>query len=217
MKSYLILLLSFQLSSALHSQTPSRFSIELNYGLNGNFFVRSYDETSGPQNKTYLYKKNFLGNVSGLELKYHFRNNSALVLGYARTTNKGTKNFSGTINGVDVYITDFNIRHTNGFYQLAYERRFRKSSPALTYHVGLVLASMQQQEIGIENFSNQIVIAERNFKNSKLQEAGVFGGIQVQKKIDTKFEIGLRARAYYLVSVQSLEAVTFTPTLTYRF
>lgn len=217
MKSYLILLLSIQLSSALQSQTLSKFSIELNYGLNGNFFVRSYDETSGPQNKTYLYKKNFLGNVGGLELKYHFRNNSALIFGYARSTNKGTKNFSGTVNGVDVYITDFNIRHTNGFYQLAYERRFRKSNPSLTYHVGLVLASMQQQEIGIENFSNQIVIAERNFKNSKLQEAGVFGGVQIQKKIDTKFEIGLRARAYYLVSVQTLEALTLTPTLTYRF
>lgn len=217
MKLYLILVLSFFSSLQTHSQTPSKFSLELNYGLNGNFFVRSYDETGGPQNKTYLYKKNFLGNVGGLELKYHFRNKSALILGYARSTNKGTKNFSGPINGVDVFITDFNIRHTNGFYQLAYERRFRKSNPAFTYHIGLVLAGMQQQEIAIENFSNQIVIAERNFKNSKLQEAGVFGGIQVQKKIDTKFDIGLRVRAYYLVSVQTLEALTLTPTLTYKF
>ena len=85
------------------------------------------------------------------------------------------------------------------------------------YHFGLVLAKMNQQEIMIENYDNLIAIDERNFKNSKLQEGGVFGGIHFQKKIDTNFEFGLRIRAYYLISVNALESITFTPTLSYSF
>ena len=60
-------------------------------------------------------------------------------------------------------------------------------------------------------------IDERNSKNSGLAEGGVFVGIGYSKKIDTKFELGLKSRVYYLVSVQTLEAITLTPTLSYRF
>lgn len=200
-----------------NSQQQSAFSLEVNYGLNGNFFVRSYDETGGPQNKTYLYKKNFLGTIGGIELKYHFKNHSALVAGFARSTNKGEKNYAGQIGGTTILINDFNIRHTNSFYQLAYERRFKKNKPEFSWQLGAVLASMNQQEISIENFSNQVTIDERSFKNSKLQELGVFAGIQFQQKIDTKIDLGLRIRGYYLVSVQTFEAITLTPTLTFKF
>lgn len=201
----------------LQAQNSTRFSIEANYGLNGNFFVRSYDELDGPSNKTYLYKKNFLGTVGGIEIKYHLNNSSALIVGYARSTNKGEKNYSGTINGINVLITDFNIRHNDNFYHVAYERNFKKSNPAFKYHIGVVVATMHQQEISIENFSDQILIDERNFKNSKLQEAGVFGGVHFQKKIDNKFQVGIRVRGYYLISVQTFEALSLTPTLTYTF
>ncbi len=200
-----------------NAQQQSAFSLEVNYGLNGNFFVRSYDETGGPQNKTYLYKKNFLGTIGGIELKYHFKNHSALVAGFARSTNKGEKNYAGLVGGTTLLINDFNIRHTNSFYQLAYERRFKKNKPEFSWQLGAVLASMNQQGISIENFSNQVIIEERNFKNSKLQELGVFAGIQFQQKIDTKIDLGLRIRGYYLVSVQTFEAITLTPTLTYKF
>lgn len=200
-----------------NAQQQSAFSLDVNYGLNGNFFVRSYDETGGPQNKTYLYKKNFLGTIGGIELKYHFKNHSALVAGFARSTNKGEKNYAGQIGGTTILINDFNIRHTNSFYQLAYERRFKKNKPEFSWQLGALLATMHQQEISIENFSNQVTIDERNFKNSKLQELGVFAGIQFQQKIDTKIDLGLRIRGYYLVSVQTFEAITLTPTLTYKF
>lgn len=203
--------------SQLQAQKSDKFSLELNYGLNGNFFVRSYDELGGPPNKTYLYKKKFLGTVGGIELKYHLDNISSLIAGYSRSSNKGEKNYSGNINGIDVFVSDFNLRHNNDFYQVGYERRFKKSNPVLKYHIGVVIATMHQQEISIENFDNQVLIDERNFKNSKLQEAGVFGGVHFQKKIDTKLELGLRIRAYYLVSVQTFEALTLTPTLTYTF
>ena len=217
MKSYYLLILFLGISFLAKSQKNKKWSLEVNYGLNGNFFVRSYDELGGPLNKTYLYKKNFLGTVAGLELKYHLNDHSSLIAGYSGSMNKGKKNYSGNINGVDIFITDFNIRHNNYFYQLAYERRFHKLKPLFKYHFGLVLAKMNQQEIMIENYDNLIAIDERNFKNSKLQEGGVFGGIHLQKKIDTNFEFGLRIRAYYLISVNALESITFTPTLSYSF
>lgn len=217
MKSSIFLLIYIVTYFQLQAQNSGKISIDINYGLNSNFFVRSYDETGGPQNKTYLYKKNLLGTIGGIELKYHFNNNSALIAGYSRSTNKGEKNYIGVINGVDIFINDFNIRHNNDFYLLAFERRFKKSNPAFTYHVGLVVATMHQQEISIESFANQISLDERNFKNSKLQEAGVLGGFHFQKKIDTKLDLGIRIRGYYLVSAQTFEALTLTPTLTYTF
>jgi hypothetical protein len=202
---------------AVQAQPSRKFSFEINYGLNANFFVGSYDEVGVPQNKTYLYKKNLLGTVSGIELKYHLNNHSSLFAAYSRTINKGEKNFSGSISGVDVFIEDFNIRHHNDFYQVGYERTFKKTIPSLKYHFGLVYARMQQQEIGIENFANQIIIAERKYKNSNLEEGGVFAGVHFQKKIDTKLELGLKLRAYYLISVSTFEALTLVPSLTYNF
>jgi hypothetical protein len=199
------------------AQTQKKVSLEIHAGLNGNFFVRSYDEAQGPVDKTYFYKKNFLGTAIGAELRYKLNNSSSLVLGYTRTFNKDKKNYSENLNGVNIFIQGFNIRHINDFYLLAYERRFKKSIPYFTYHIGLLYATMHQQEIQIENFSNAIIVDERNLKNSGLNEAGFFGGVEYSKKIDTKFEVGIRIRGYYLATANTFEAITFTPTLRYFF
>ncbi len=68
---------------AVQAQTSGKFSLEINYGLNANFFVGSYDEGGGPSNKTYLYNKDLLGIVGGIELKYHLNNHSSL---FAKTS-----------------------------------------------------------------------------------------------------------------------------------
>ncbi len=217
MKSYILYIFFLSIPLLAESQKKNKLSIECNYGLNGNFFVRSYDESNGPSNKTNFYNKDFLGTIGGVELKYHLNNSSSLLFSYSRSSNKGEKNYEGNINGVDIYIQYFNIRHTNDFYQVAYERKFKKSNPSLKYHIGFVIANSHQQEISIENFSNQVIIQERDYKHFKLQEGGVFGGLHFTKKIDTKIEAGLKIRVYYLISVSTLEAITLTPTLTYNF
>lgn len=216
-KILLIFLVSLISLSPILAQKKNKLSIEINYGLNGNFFVRDYDELGGPVNKKYFYKKNFIGTISGIELKKQINKVSNLSIGYARSINKGSKDYFGNVNGVYVLIDAFNIRHTNDFYQLGYERKFKKSNPQFTYHLGLVYARMQQQEIQFETYDNIIVIQERNYKNSKLEEAGVFGGFQFVKKVDTKFTAGLRLRGYFLISTGTLEAIVFTPTLSYKF
>ena len=69
MKNLFLIGLFISLSPAF-GQKNSKLSIEVNYGLNGNFFVRSYDELGGPSDKEYFYKKDFLGTIGGIELKY---------------------------------------------------------------------------------------------------------------------------------------------------
>lgn len=194
-----------------------RFSVSAHYGPAGNFFVRSYDETGGPAatGPRYLYKKNFIGSIAGIDLTYRVSPNSALGVAYSRAINKGTKNFQSDNMNVNLIINDFDIRHINDFFQMYYERNFVRNNPTWTYHAGIVYARMQQQEI--EYYPSQVILNQRNVSNSGMEEGGFFGGIRYAKKIDTHFDLGLKIRAYYLVSVQQLEAITFTPVLTYRF
>ena len=217
MKQIYLVVLSTLISLSLFSQKESKISLELNYGINGNFFVRSYNETEGPGNKTYFLKKNFIGPVGGIELKYRLNKKSRLGIAYAKATNKKEIQYTGSINGVSIGIKDFKISHINKFFQLYYERDFNKKTPSFKYHIGLLYLLMNQQEIEISNFANAISIEERNFKRNKLEEGGVFAGLHYSKKIDTRFEAGIKARVYYLISTSSLEAITLTPTLTYHF
>jgi hypothetical protein len=212
--SFIIISLLF---SILSFGQKSKLAISGHYGLATNFFVRSYEEDGGPAipNRMYFYKKNLLGTIGGVELNYDLNSYSSLGATYSRTTNKGRKNYQGQNGSTELIIRDFQLRHINDFFQVFYERNFTKNNPTWKYHAGLVYARMHQQEL--ESLPNLIFIDERNFKNSRLEEGGVFGGIQYAKRIDTHFDFGLKARIYYLVSVQQLEAITLTPVLTYHF
>ncbi len=193
-----------------------RFSIEANYGLQGNFFVRNYDELDGPENKTSFYNKDFLGIIGGLQLNYHFKDFSSIFLGYSNSVNKGKKNYYENVNGLQLNITDFNLRHINNFFLLGYERAFTKQLPDIKYDIGLFMLTSKQQEIDVLNFSNSIEIQERKFKNSKMEEGGACLGLQYLKPIDTHFSLGMKLRGYYLISTNSMEAVSLTPVLRYH-
>lgn len=73
----------------------------------------------------------------------------------------------------------------------------------------------QQQEVDI--ISNNISFGQRNFKNSSLEEGGAFAGCMISKMIDNKFELGIKARLYYLISTNTFETLSLTPTLAYHF
>lgn len=45
---------------------PSKFQLEINYGLNGNFFVINYPDYSPTPFKRF-YKKNFIGTIARIE------------------------------------------------------------------------------------------------------------------------------------------------------
>lgn len=217
MKNIYINLALLLCSFSVYSQSDKKFSLQINYGLNGNFFVRSYDELGGPANKKYFYKKNFIGTIGGAELNYRINNRSSLLMGYCRSVNSGRKNYAGRINGTDVIINDFNLRHINNIYQLGYGIYIDKKNKNFKIDIGVILIYDLKQTLAIENWDNYIDIDESNFKNANSVEGGTFLGLEYSKKIDTKFNIGLKAKVYYLISTNYLEAVSLTPTLTYNF
>jgi hypothetical protein len=207
------ILTSFLLSLTIASmaQTKDHISIEVNYGLIGNFFVRSYDETIAPPAQLF-YKKNFVGTAGGLEVKYNLSQRSSVNFGFAKSTNKREISFD---NGSNVLIKFFDISHINHFYQLAFETSPSKKLKDLRIQGGFFYLRTEQQEVEVSPLGG--LFEQRDFKNYKLEEGGMFVGIQYSKRIDTKFDLGIRARVYYTISTNRFEAVTLTPTLTYHF
>lgn len=179
-------------------------------------FVTSYNESPNSIFQTSFYKKAAIGTIGGIELKYRIGKRGALAFGYAGSVNSRTVSYTTTINSVSLGIYDFKITHKNRFFQFGYEYAFQKKNPSVFAEAGLFYLRSNQQEIDISR-GGSILFEERNFKNSSLEEGGIFVGVTYMKKIDTKFRLGIRSRLYYLASTNSLEALTFTPVLSYTF
>lgn len=128
MKKIIFLLLLNLFSIASFSQKKPRFSVEVNYGMQANFFVGTYDENNGPVTARFL-KKNVIGSMAAIDAKYRIGKRSALGIGYGKSVNKRTVNYDGN----NIYILDFTIRHINEFYQLFYERNFIDKK--INYHL----------------------------------------------------------------------------------
>lgn len=211
----LALILIFINSDA--QQKKHHWSASINYGLAGNFFVRSYDEVQNlPFQHNYFYKKNFLGSIQGFNIDYGLKNKrSALGFGYSVEIHKGKKNETVPFYGTEFVLHDFNLRHVENLYQFYYLFYPLKRNTDLDIFFGLLVANMHQQEIGIEG--NQILVEERNNANSRLKEGGVVAGLHYKKQIDTHFYLGIKFCINYLQSVQTLESLTLTSALTYKF
>jgi hypothetical protein len=197
----------------IKAQTKSRFSAEINYGIQGNYFVRSYNEIGRPDGTAFL-NKNFIGTIGGAEILYRATNMASWGIAFSKSTNTRNVSYSTRINGVSVSIGDFDLKHENRFYQLFYQRKFAKKLPSLTYEIGLFYVRFQQQEVSI---GNSVSFGQRNWKNSKLEEGGAFVGFKFEKYIDKKIALGIKSRVYYIITADQLESITLTPTLTYHF
>lgn len=206
---FIVILFSLQ----LNAQKVNNFSLEVNYGMQGNYFVRSYDEINRPSSVAF-FNKNFIGTTGGIELLYHATERASWGIGFAKSTNKRTVNYNSIYNGVPVVVKDFEISHENRFYQVFYQRIFSKKIPKFKYEIGLYYLRSQQQEFEI---FNAIIFEQRNYKNSSLEEGGSFIGFQYETMIDKKFALGIKSRLYYTISTEEMEILTFTPTLTYHF
>jgi len=71
MKRLVLFILAIIQISFLQGQAKKRFSLEVNYGVGGNFFVQSYDETPPIPVKAF-YNKNFIGSVGGFRSKIQY-------------------------------------------------------------------------------------------------------------------------------------------------
>jgi hypothetical protein len=203
-------IIALGLSVLAYTQQAHKFSIGVNYGLQGNFFVRSYDEYAPGGVKRFL-NKNFVGTIGGVELKYNTSEHASLNLAYSQSVNKREINFN---NGSGDIVSHFNIRHINNFFQLSYETIVSKNAKWFRVNAGVYYLRSRQQEIDASQ--RDLSIEERDYKSNGLEEGGVFLGLNLTKKIDTKLDLGLRSNIYFTVSTGAFEAVTLTPTLTYH-
>lgn len=217
MKYLFFILFLFLAGNSLFAQNNSKFSIEVNYGLNGNFFVRSYDESNGPNTQINLLKKNFIGSIGGGSLKFHLGSKSTVFAEYGHSTNKGRKSYEVQSGAYLIQINDFNIRHTNNLYSAGYEYSLPIKNLSFKIDGGVTLLTSSQQEIEIDNWNYNVLIDERNNHNSKLAEGGIFLGSAYNIEVGSGFEFGIKARVYYLVSTGTFEMVSLTPVLSYRF
>ena len=176
MKRLIFIILVIIENSHLQAQTKNRISLEINYGIGGNFFVRSYDETR-PIPVAAFYNKNFIGSIGGFEVKYNITNNSSLNLAFARSVNK--REITYDIGG-NVTILYFHISHINNFYQLFYETALSKKIKYFKVHGGIYYLRMSQQEVDVTPVG--ALFEERDFEHNKLEEGGVFLGIHFLKK-----------------------------------
>ena len=191
--------------------------MQVNYGLAGNFFAQSYNEDYSPSYyHKYFYNKKFLGTVAGISADYRINHNSFVLAEYNRSVNTGEKNYFNDANGTEISIRDFKLRYINNSFLLGYGRDIKMNKFNLKPEAGIVEVYTSDQDIRMESY-NSISIEESNFKNDHSVEGGVFLGLGCTRKIDTKFDIGIKARAYYLISIRYLEFVSLTPTLTYHF
>jgi hypothetical protein len=150
------------------AQENSRLALSINYGLNGSFSVKGYDE-SGPG--ILFYEKNFVGTSGAIELKYRLDKRSHITLGYMQSNNKWAVDFYGTNNNITLYILSFTIRHTEHIYYAGYEWSLIKRNPGFKIQGGIYYVNLVQQEI--ELLGNSINIWERNTRNAGLNDLGV--------------------------------------------
>lgn len=200
-----------------------KFSLEVNYGVAGNNFVRDYIETKEdgyiPTGARLFAKKKFLGSVGQIQLNYHLKNSTSVSVGYTRDMHQQETNYTGYVGDTDFRIDNFALRHNNNIY-FAKHRRNLNEAKTLKYHFGLFYLRPEQQEIDIKlppYFAPQIVVEERDTPNFNLNEAGILAGVDYKRQIDTKFKVGLHLSGYYVASASYYETTYLTGSLSYAF
>ena len=211
MKKYLLIFLSFSFLLNLQAQNKEKLLIQINYGVIGNYSVRNYSENTQAPIKSF-YKKNFIGAIGGIEARYNYGHKSSLGIEFSKSINKKTINYD---NGRNVSFRDFTISHINYYNALDYEYRILNKKNKLALQAGIYYMRSKMQEIDVSPVGASI--DERNFKNSKIEDGGILIGLNYFKKIDTNFDLGIKARITFSLAMGIIDAITLTPALKYNF
>ena len=141
-----------------------KFSLEVNYGLNGNFFVRSYPENA-PWPLLEFNKKDFIGTIGGIEGRYVLNSKSSIGLGFSKSHNQKKINY---YNGYNASMRDFNITHTNYFYAIDYERSLSKKIKSNVKSAVKFISNFENvcTELAIENKFDYVQNATYGYTNN---------------------------------------------------
>lgn len=187
----------------------SKFFISAGYGLAGSFFVRSYYEFAPIQQYKTFYKKNFVGVAQNIAVGINLKNNYTLKAGvhFQHFTRK--VNSSDTLNGV-IVLFDHTIHHRDYMFFAGLNKSFTNSKHIFSPGLGLYYIRPQQEDVEIYDpyFVTNI---ERNYKNSRLEEGGVYAELEYEYKFQPKVHLGIKTQFYYTVSTGESESVTLYP------
>ncbi|GGG39758.1 hypothetical protein [Hymenobacter glacieicola] len=193
----------------LDSQAARRFTLQVHYGANGNFFT-STQVTEGPRE---FVRTHFLGTAGGGAVAYRLTPASALSLEYTRSVNSRPVRFVQLVGPTNTpIVSDLRIRYLNNAFQAVYERSLSRSGHWKA-HAGLLYLTTASQSVQL---GSPVVVSEINRRNSYSEEAGVVAGLEYSRPIDTRLRLGLKVRGYYLATVSTFEMLTLTPTLSYQ-
>lgn len=215
--------------SQLNAQN-SKWSINVNYGLQYNHFVdygRSKTVNDGiiapvidPGGVITHYQKRNIGSIRGIELEYALSDKNIIGLGYEESMNQGRYNVTHRIanNIIPIFIQNFELRHKNKFYELFYKRKIGNDNNFILLG-GISYYTSVQQEIDV--FPQGFVeITQRDKKNYNLDNAGIYFGAEYFFFNSGNFNLGLRSKvciSIYDINDIELENIVLSPVLKYTF
>lgn len=221
---YLITVFSM-ISFISHAQGNQRswFDITLGYGAAGSFFVRSYDESVMNADDKKLYRKNFAGSNRCLDIGLHFKKGYSLRLGYSRQHFTKDVEFKGFFDQWQIEV-DRKIYHIDNIISLSLDKRLliqnmhgNSSRHVLIPAMGVYYLRSIQNEIDILYSIKAYDDTERNYKNSKLEEAGVFIAAGYEYQFQPKVCMGISTRYNYTISTGYSESISLTPYVKFLF
>lgn len=210
------LMMIFCISNAQWDQ-GSKFDLAIGYGVAGSFFVRSYDESVIYPEDVKSYRKNFIGSNTSFDAGLHFKKGYALRLGFNRQHFSKQIFYDGFLDQWEFQL-DRKIYHIDKIFSISLEKRVElyKAPKQLSRHLlipgmGVYYIRSNQNEIDIRYSIKVYTDVERNYKNSKLEEAGIFISAGYEYTIQPKVSIGINSRFNFTVSTGEPESFSITP------
>lgn len=218
-KKYYLLICLMILYCICHAQRDhrSRFDLSLGYGAAGSFFVRSYDEKVIYPDDVKIYRKDFIGSNMSLDAGMHLKNGYALRLGFNRQQFSRKITYNGNFD-LWKFELDRKIYHIDNFFSLFIDKRWTmqyKNGERLRHSLlagsGIYYLRSNQHEIDIQYSRREYIDVGRNYRNSKLEEAGIFITMGYEYLYQPKVSIGINGRFNYTVSTGEPESISLTP------
>lgn len=206
---YFIIVMYSQNIYCQQKQSKQKFFITTGYGLAGSFFVRSYDEFIPASRYKSFEKKDFLGSAQNIGIGVSLKKNYQFVLGLNFQHFTRSIKSKDTLGYVEISF-DNTIHHRDYIWFAGITKKFEQKNQILSPGIGIFYSRSKQEEVQII-YPNSYLFQERNFKNSRLEEAGVYAELAYEYKFQTKVNLGIKTQFYFTISTGSPESLTLFP------
>ncbi len=214
--TFFVLLFAIVHSVAQQSLQPkSKVFVTAGYGLAGSFFVRSYDEFSGPDGWKGWSKKHFIGNAQNIAVGIHLKHNIDISVGFHYQRFNRHVKFNDTLSGVAI-VNDHTIYDKNNIWFGGISKSYLHKKQLFSFGIGLYYLRPQQESIDVIQ-PGLYIDREYNQKNNGLNELGVFGELDYEYEFQPKVSIGVKGQIYYTASASYFESVTLYPYIKFNF